>query len=120
MVIIPTAFGLYLLKQFQSFPLSSFYLGFSVSEFVVLIYFVFGWNYHSVVFQRRIAFTCFPLNNVLFAFFFFLLSSLNILLNLFLNKNPVCFKNLSSFLRAHGQITSVFKIIQHVLQSLAV
>ena len=95
MVIL--AFGLYLLKQFQNFPLSSFYLGFSVSEFYVLIYFIFDWNYHLVVFQRRIVFTCFPLNNALFAFFFPLLSSLNILLNLFLNKNPVCFTNLSSF-----------------------
>ena len=70
MPMVILAFGLYLLKQFQSFPLSSFYLGFFVSEFFVLIYSVFDWNYNLVVFQRRIAFMCFPLNNVLFAFFF--------------------------------------------------
>lgn len=32
------------------------------------------------------------------------------------NKKPECFTNLSSFLKAHAHTTSVFKIIEHVLQ----
>lgn len=115
MVIL--AFGLYLLKQFQNLPLSSFYLGFSVSEFFVLIYFVFDWNYHLVVFQRRIVFTCFPLNNALFAFFPPPELIKHTFKSLFEQKPSMFHKFV--ILSQGSHTTSVFKII-HVLQSLAV